>query len=229
MKHSRKVFLAVSLLVTIALSLAIYASRDAKANDTAHTKTNLTPNLAANSLPITIKYERGSDIGKLYVLLAMSGGSARKAAYSQFTADEKSRIWQLHLTLYRLNSQLTPSQDAIYAEALELARLINYDDLTASIQHTSRVKAVYEKAVATFGLTKARAIFDDLGGALTLTPQGTIPKAGFFTDCGCSTYWNWCGDDTCRSGADGCTTTAHGCGPLWGWPCDGLCKPKIID
>jgi hypothetical protein len=144
-------FLAVSLLTAAAFSLAIFASRD--------TKANITP----NPLPPSIKYEAGADIGKLYVLLAMSEGNARKEIYLQFTADEKSRVWQLHLTLHRLNAQLTPEQDAIYDEAIALAKVINYADLSASAPHLSRAKAAYEAAVSAFGEAKARSIFNDLG------------------------------------------------------------------
>lgn len=212
MEHSRKVFLVALFLLALALPLAIFATRETKAN------------IAPNPLP-TIGYEPGSDIGKLYVLLAMSESSARKAVYSQFTPDEKSRVWQLHLTLHRLNAQLTPEQDAIYAEAIALVKLMNYADLSASAVHLSRARAAYETAVSAFGEAKARSIFNDLGSALRLSPQANVQKANYIDDCSCSTYWNWCtGGMTCQSG--GCTIQNWGCGPLWGWPCDGACKGR---
>lgn len=131
----------------------------------------------------------------------------------KLTPAERSAAWVAHLQQSRIGQPtMTASQIAVWLEALALAA--NPANFITGSPIPATAAALSDRAIAVFGVERAREIFASLGPA---DPPVSTARA---PNCNCSTVSDYCGG-RCRSSS--CTRTAGGCGFLYYYDCNGQC------
>lgn len=144
----------------------------------------------------------------------------RKAIFNALPAEQKSMLWQQHLSRYLASH---PEFSATQVEIVQRAMILTSADLylapDGDTKRHEALEALREAAEDAFGTQEAQLILATLGPG---EPKGSS-GAALLVDCDCSTYSDWCAWwNDCAFG--GCDWSYDGCGTGWDYPCNGVCR-----
>ncbi|HEX6043278.1 MAG TPA: bacteriocin fulvocin C-related protein [Pyrinomonadaceae bacterium] len=157
-----------------------------------------------------------------YSQLSELSNAYRRASFSLMTAEDKSSVWRVHLSLnLARHPEWTEKQRSVVLEAIAVATPALYEfpkDSNWNRRVNEPVRSLTERAQLVFSKQEAAALFSELGLNEQIKSNHARPSAG--GSCGCSTESDWCSHQCV---ATSCTVLTWGCGTFGLYACNGDC------
>jgi hypothetical protein len=178
------------------------------------------------------------DVVESYASLDSLPMGERKSLVSRVSAQRKSDLWRLHLSLALIRTpNLRHDQQAVILSAIALAAPAFFDLRDKDPDWKSKIegplKVLQVSALIVFSKDEASKIFATLGSPIvpspTLTTASVVVKTSSSPtpECSCSMSSDYC--YTVCGGNLACTHSENGCGTLWQSACDGRCFVYNLD
>jgi len=158
----------------------------------------------------------------------IESNSARKQAFRELSAKDKSDVWRTQMAYYlATDDTLNDSQRKFILRVIKFLTPANFETPDGPVDRkmtNGELGALELDAKAVFDDAKIRRLFASLGNpGICAVKASPVLRLEGTPDCSCSLSYNDCSQTTtCSSG--GCEQTWYGCGFLWLQWCTGECR-----